>query len=376
MLDQQPGAPSGPLGEERAGMSYADYRAYVSRAVSECLQVLGRVARGDFESYCAFDSEDELGALALGINLVVSELRENAQLKRVVSLEQKLRDKADQLSRTVTSLLAANEELEHYKERIEEQNRTLEQKVRDRTEELVQLNAQLQCSNQELNDFTYVVSHDLKEPLRAIEAFSSFIRQDYAERLDEEGKGYLERIRVNTRRLQEFIEDLLELSRIGRVRNPYETIDLRGIVDKVTEALSLPIAEKQAMVVVKGEWPRAFADRTRVYQVFFNLIDNALKFSADRAPMVEVEYRDAGADHAFRVKDNGIGIEAQYFDRIFLVFQRLHSRDTYAGSGAGLTICKKIVELHGGKIWLESELGAGTTFHFTLPKQPAPSTQA
>jgi light-regulated signal transduction histidine kinase (bacteriophytochrome) len=353
--------------QQQPSMTFPEYRAHVGAVTGELLDVMSRVARGDFSTYCTVTSDDDLGALALGVNLMVSELRENAGLRRVASLEEKLQDKAAALSHMVISLTAANEELKRYRDKVDEYNRTLEERVRVRTDEL-------QRSNQELNDFTYIVSHDLKEPLRAIEAFSRFLADEYGQQLDEKGRNYVQRIRVNTKRLQEFIDDLLELSRIARIRNPYETVDLRLVVEKARDALSYAVAEKGATLACVGSFPRIHCDRTRIYQVFLNLIENALKFSDKPAPAVEVSYEDGGEDHVFRVKDNGIGIEAQYFKQIFQVFERLHPREAYPGSGAGLTISKKIVEQHGGTIWVESRPGEGSTFSFALPKkatQPA-----
>jgi len=339
----------------------------VGQVVGEILDVMGRVARGDFSRYCTHLGEDDLGALALGVNLMVSELHENAQLRRVVSLESKLRDKAEQLSGLVASLTAANAELERAKALIEEQNRTLEEKVRERTAALERQSAVLQRTNQELNDFTYIVSHDLKEPLRAIAAFSRFLVEEYAAQLEATGQGYLDRIRTNVARLQGFIEDLLELSRIGRVAHPHEDVEVRALVEKVCDGLSLAISERGATITLEGDWPRLRCDRTRVYQVFQNLIENALKFSTT-APVITVRASALGDDQVFSVQDSGIGIEPKYFEQIFLVFQRLHSREAYPGSGAGLTICKKIVEQHGGRIWVDSRPGAGSTFSFTLPR--------
>jgi len=345
----------------------AEYRAHVGAAIAELLDVMSCVARGDFSRYSTLVSDDDLGALALGVNLMVSELRENAQLRRVASLEDKLRLKAEQLGRTVAELTATNEELQRYRAKVDEQNRTLEERVRERTAELRELNETLERTNQELNDFTYIVSHDLKEPLRAIEAFSRFLVEEHAAELGDRGQGYVQRIRVNTKRLQEFIDDLLELSRIARISNPYEQVESRSLVEKARDVLSFAIAERGAILTLVEPLPRIRCDRTRIYQVFLNLIENGMKFS-DGPPVVEVGCDDGGGEHVFRVADHGIGIEPQYFEQIFQVFQRLHPREAYPGSGAGLTICRKIIERHGGRIWVESSPGQGSTFRFTLPK--------
>jgi light-regulated signal transduction histidine kinase (bacteriophytochrome) len=226
---------------------------------------------------------------------------------------------------------------------------------------------ELEKSNKELDDFTYIISHDLKEPLRSIDAFSGFVLDDYKDKLDAEGKNYLERIRVNANRMQELIEDLLDISRIERMRNPFEEIETRELVNEVKLRLEYAIKEKNLELIVPDNLPKIFCDRVRLTEVFANLVSNAIKFNDKPKPVIEIGCSEKDGFYEFYVKDNGPGIEEQYFEKIFEIFQRLGHRETAEGTGAGLTIVKKIVQMHKGKVWVESKVGEGTTFYFTIP---------
>jgi PAS domain S-box-containing protein len=250
--------------------------------------------------------------------------------------------------------------------------------LRDKAVELEQANGKLRRINQELEDFTYVVSHDLKEPLRTLEAFSTFLSQDYAPALGDEGREYIDHLIQASRRLGALIDDLLVLSRAGRVIHAPGPFSWDEAVDVVRADLRDLIQRKRAVVRVEGPLPAVVGDRERVMQLLANLFANGLKYNKSETPEVVLGARpeadaqasgDADADFVvFFVRDNGVGIEAQYHDQIFRMFRRLHRRDEIEGTGAGLAICKKIVEAHGGKIWVESEAGCGATFYFSLPR--------
>ncbi|MBN1794276.1 MAG: HAMP domain-containing protein [Candidatus Omnitrophica bacterium] len=244
---------------------------------------------------------------------------------------------------------------------------SLEQKVAERTAELAEANRALERSNKELDDFTYVVSHDLKEPLRGIRAFCGFLLEEYSDKIDEQGRAYLQTIADSGKSMARLIEDLLSLSRVSRRKNPYEATDLNEVLDGVKSTLEFAITEKQVLLTV-GRLPKVVCDRVRIAEVFTNLISNAVKFMDKPSPAVEVGCTDKEGFFEFFVKDNGIGIPEDAKEKVFQIFQRLHGREKYEGTGAGLTIVKKIVESHGGRIWVESRLGEGSVFYFTLPK--------
>jgi PAS domain S-box-containing protein len=220
----------------------------------------------------------------------------------------------------------------------------------------------------ELDAFTHSVSHDLKEPLRAIEAFSQFVLEDCADRLDEQGREYLLKLASAAVRMKKLIEDLLTLSRASRESRRRTQVNVGRLVRDVVERMSSTVEGRGATVEVEDGLPDVLADPPRVEEVFANLLGNALKFNESKRPFVKIGVRATEGDMAtFYVQDNGIGIEPQYHERIFGVFQRLHRREQYEGTGAGLAIVKRVVEIFGGRTWVESELGAGATFLFTLP---------
>ena len=246
--------------------------------------------------------------------------------------------------------------------------------VAGRARELEQANTQLVRTNQELAEFTYVVSHDLKEPLRTLEAFSSFLAADYGPLLADEGREYIAHLTEASRRLGALIDDLLTLSRAGRVINTPRSLDWNIILGTVLADLQLLITRRPGAVVrVEGPLPAARGDPERITQLLANLVSNALKYNESVQPEVVIGALadTGGASATVFVRDNGMGIDQRYHEQIFRIFRRLHAREEYEGTGAGLAICKKIVEAHGGRLWVESAVGRGSTFYFTLPS-PSP----
>jgi light-regulated signal transduction histidine kinase (bacteriophytochrome) len=226
-------------------------------------------------------------------------------------------------------------------------------------------------SNAELEAFTYSVSHDLKEPLRTIEAFSQFLLEDYADVLDEQGKDYLRKLAAGSARMKRLIEDLLALSRIGRRDEGEAAVDVHRVVTDVIEGMRATIDERLAIVSVESDVPLVLGDRTRVEQIFGNLIANGLKFNRSEHPTIDIGVRErTDAGITFYVRDNGIGIDPSYHERVFGIFQRLHRREEFEGTGAGLAIVKRAVEALGGQIWIESDGEAGSAFLFTLRAAP------
>jgi PAS domain S-box-containing protein len=317
--------------------------------------------------------------------------------------------------------------------RRDQELRRLALALRDKAKELEQANHQLRRINRELDNFCYVVSHDLKEPLRTLEAFSNFLAEDYGSQLGPDGQDYIQHLIQASRRLWALIDDLLTLSRAGRIINSAQRFDLNGAIDTVRSDLADLIHRKRATLRIEGPLPAVAGDPQRVIQLLTNLVSNGLKYNQTPQPEVVIGQESGvrsqgsgarsqeseaglltrnglpdgnGISHAVAglgnppdrvtvraavaeevgskersrepgqdmdlvtlyVRDNGIGIDPKYHEQIFGMFRRLHRREDYEGTGAGLAICKRIVEAHGGQIWVESQIGQGATFYFTLPQ--------
>lgn len=228
--------------------------------------------------------------------------------------------------------------------------------------------AALKQSNEDLAQFAYVASHDLQEPLRMVSSYLQLIERRYTDLLDDAGREFIGFAVDGAKRMKNLIRALLEYSRIGTSACEMELVPLADIVKDVQGLLKMAIDDSRAELRI-GELPELRCDRIQLAQLLQNLIGNALKFCRDRTPVIEISARHDDAESAWciSVKDNGIGIEPEFLERVFVIFQRLHSREEYAGTGIGLALCKRIVERHQGKIWAESEPGEGTTFLFSIP---------
>ncbi|MBI4384314.1 MAG: HAMP domain-containing protein [Nitrospinae bacterium] len=261
--------------------------------------------------------------------------------------------------------------------------------------EIRKANEDLARSNKELDDFAYIVSHDLKEPLRGIHNYSIFVKEDYYDKLDDDGKAKLDTLVRLSQRLEDLINDILYYSRVGRSALTLFPADLNQVVEDVLEGLRVMIEENNVEIRVPRPLPTVDCDKTRAIEIFYNLLTNAVKYNDKSCKWVEIGFIDPkekegesprhplqggsgigsrpslGA-HVFYVRDNGIGIPEKHFESIFRIFKRLHGKDKYGGgTGVGLTIVKKLVELHHGGIWVESARGEGTTFYFTLKREEA-----
>jgi light-regulated signal transduction histidine kinase (bacteriophytochrome) len=226
---------------------------------------------------------------------------------------------------------------------------------------------ELERSNQELDDFAYIASHDLKEPLRGIHNYATFLLEDYSDKLGDEGKRYLDSMKQLAQRMEALINTLLRYSRLGRAELDKEPCDMNEAVSDALGSLTTLIQEAHGEVSIVGTLPIIRCDRVLVVEIFYNLVANAMKYNDSEHKTVEIGVTALSGNPVFYVCDNGIGIPEKHFDGIFRIFKRLHGQGKYSeGSGAGLTIVKKIIERHGGKIWLESTPGKGTTFSFTL----------
>jgi PAS domain S-box-containing protein len=260
------------------------------------------------------------------------------------------------------------DELRRAREELSATRDELELRVAERTRELAAANAELERSNRELQDFAYVASHDLQEPLRKIQAFSDLLVSQYGAGLGEEGRDFLARMQKASRRMHVLINDLLAFSRVTTKAQPFVPVDLSEVAREVLEDLEARVRQSGGRVEV-GELPTVEADPLQMRQLLQNLIGNALKFHrAGEPPAVEVRGETSDNNHCrLTVADNGIGFDEKYLDRIFTPFQRLHGRGEYEGTGMGLAVCRKIVERHGGTITARSAPGAGTTFIVELP---------
>jgi light-regulated signal transduction histidine kinase (bacteriophytochrome) len=269
----------------------------------------------------------------------------------------------------------------------------LEIKVAERTEELRGANArlavelderrqaeyrlaryaeELKRSNAELEQFAYVASHDLQEPLRMVASFTQLLAKRYRDKLDQDAEEFIGFAVDGANRMQTLINDLLAFSRVATRGKPFEPTDCTTVLGQALTNLAAAQEESKA-VVTHDPLPTVLADGRQLVQLFQNLVGNAVKFRGPETPRIHISAKKEDSGWIFAVRDNGIGIPKEHQERIFTIFQRLHRRSEYPGTGLGLALCKKIVERHGGHIWVESELGKGSTFYFTIPRGEGPN---
>jgi PAS domain S-box-containing protein len=267
-------------------------------------------------------------------------------------------------------LKLARVQLEKTVEQLQASVKSLHDEValRKQAEEmLAKKNKELEISNTDLEQFAYAASHDLKEPLRMIGSYSNLLIKSYSSE-DPDTSVYAKFIREGVINMQSLINGLLDYSRIGRSDIKFTEVDLNVILNDVKISLAEQISETNTKLTI-DKLPHVLGIHSLLSNLFQNLIANAIKFRKNAVdPVIEINAEDQGDDLLFSVKDNGIGIKKEYQNKIFIIFQRLHTREEYDGTGLGLAMCKKIVEFHGGKIWVESEFKEGSTFYFTLPK--------
>lgn len=244
-----------------------------------------------------------------------------------------------------------------YDIQVRELNRVLRTKVKE-----------LAVSNKELEQFAYVASHDLQEPLRMITSFLTQLQRKYDDKLDAKAHQYIHFAVDGAKRMRQIILDLLDFSRVGRADSEIELVDLNEIINEILILFRKNIEDKKALFVI-SDLPFINAPKASIRQLLQNLVSNALKYQLpETKPLVEIGFTEKPEYWEFWVKDNGIGISPDYFEKIFIIFQRLHTKDQYSGTGMGLAICRKIVENLGGKLWVESEEGRGSIFYFTVSK--------
>jgi signal transduction histidine kinase/type II secretory pathway pseudopilin PulG len=308
----------------------------ITRPLGQLTTAAEKLGAGDLSQRIQVKSGDEIGILGNRFNRMATSLAEKETQLRNYStqLEQKVEERTTELARSLEKLKQKTDDLER--------------------------------SNAELERFAYVASHDLQEPLRMVSSFTQLLERRYKDKLDADAHDFINYAVEGARRMQTLINDLLAYSRVGTRGKPFERTDCQAVVDAAIANLDVAIRENDAKVTC-DPLPIVTADEGQLVQLFQNLIANAVKFHDERIPEVKVSAKLKGDKWEFSVKDNGIGIDPQYFDRVFVIFQRLQGSN-YPGTGVGLSICKKIVERHGGRIRIESQPGKGSTFYFTLPE--------
>jgi light-regulated signal transduction histidine kinase (bacteriophytochrome) len=235
---------------------------------------------------------------------------------------------------------------------------------------LKKVNDDLTRSNAELERFAYVASHDLQEPLRMVTSYLQLLVRRYRDQLDDDAIEFINYAVDGSTRMKTLINDLLAYSRVGTRGKEFQLVDCNEVLNRVLFTLQ-PAAEQANAEITHDSLPAILADEIQIEQLFQNLVGNALKFHGEQAPKIHIGVKKEDENWVFWVHDNGIGVDPQFFDRIFIIFQRLHNREQYQGTGIGLAISKRIVERHGGRIWIESEPGQGATFYFTFPLKGA-----
>lgn len=314
--------------------------------------------------------------VSLVIALLVSNILQHSITHRLLGLVNKTKDIADnndfslrvqahgndEIATLATAYNRMLDQIERMQKALKKANAELEKRVKIRT-------AELEAANQELERFVYVASHDLQEPLRTISNYAGLLQDKYSAGLDATGNKYLGSLMRSAGRMRALINDLLEFSRLGK-NAEIKDVDTSHVLQEVISLLDAVITET-AVTITSTRLPVIKGNEVELKQLFQNLITNAIKFrKPDEAPIISITAEERENEYLFAFKDNGIGIEPEYKERIFIVFQRLHAKHEYPGTGIGLATCQKIVTLHKGKIWVDSQLGTGSTFYFTLSKNP------
>ena len=332
---------------------------------------------------------DKVNAFAVGgVDYISKPFQFEEVLARIEShlslrnLQKQLKEQNVLLQEEITSRLAVEKTLQKknlilqqeistrraVEKALQEQNLVLQQEIsnRQRAESaLLKSNQELARSNAELEQFAYVASHDLQAPLATIASYAQLLEKRYKDQLDSKASKFIGNIVQGCTRMQTLIDDLLEYSRVGRSRKPFQLTDCNHAVEQALANLQGAIRQTQA-VVTYSELPAIMGDISQLVQLFQNLVGNSIKYRHDAPPVVHITACKQEKDWLFSVSDNGIGIATQHQARIFQIFQRLHTQKEYSGTGIGLAICQKIVERHGGYIWVESQPGQGSNFYFTL----------
>jgi hypothetical protein len=304
------------------------------------------------------------------VSVLIDIYRKNAE---VIRLNEKLSNRAGELEALSRNLKEENEkrrqsetELHQSQEVLKNLNTNLEARIVDRTAVIEERSLQLTRTNAELEQFVYSASHDLQEPLRTMTSFLQLLERRNPDKLDAESKQFIQFAVNCSENMRNLINGLLEYSQVTLKEKTFKNVDCNLVVSRILDQLNASITQSGAQMEILP-LPVVYGEGVLLGQLFQNLIGNALKFSKDRPPVIQVGAGKREGEWLFWVQDNGIGIEPRFFQQIFRLFQRIHGREEYQGAGLGLAVCHKTVELHGGKIWCESELGKGSRFCFTVP---------
>lgn len=344
---------------------------------SEAYAPIGQLANGLVVAGLVLLSIASLASVLLArmitrpIRLIEAGVGRVAQGERNLVLPEFTSDELGRLAGAFNRMTAA---LASHETQLRRHAAELERRVAEKTRELDRRADALARSNIELERFAYVASHDLQEPLRMVASYTQLLAKRYKGRLDTDADEFIEFAVDGATRMQTLINDLLTYSRVSSQGRGFETVDCEALLDRVLKNLQGAQIETQA-IIRRTQLPQVVADGFQLAQLFQNLIGNAIKFCHGRTPEIDIAAKRMGAHWLFSVADNGIGIEAKYFNQLFAVFKRLHTRAEYPGTGIGLAICKKVIERHGGHIWVESRPGEGSTFFFTIPAPPAPDNE-
>lgn len=299
---------------------------------------------------------ERIGAIGVHRDITDSKRVENELLAYQTHLEALIEERTTALNNQVDESAYLNHALTNLLEDFQSINVTLET-----------TSMRLREANQELEAFTYSVSHDLRAPLRAVDVFSQILLDDFGAELSEDAAGYLQKVSDSAQKMGKLIQDLLDLSRLGRKRLHKTNIDIPELVSEVVQDMALE-EDVRNVDINTQKMPNCFGDSTLLKQVFFNLISNAIKFSRHNAnARIDVGWQEIEGEGAYFVKDNGVGFDMDYVENLFGVFQRLHSEDQFEGTGVGLAIVKRIVSRHGGRIWAKGNIDQGAVFYFTIP---------
>ncbi len=325
-------------------------RVKVIRPIIKLESGAQEISGGNLNQYIETKGEDEIAQLGQAFNIMTNNLK-----KSQMEIQNYSKNLEKQVSVRTRELMNSNKELGR---EITERKCT-EVKLNETLKEL-------ERSNNELEHFAYVASHDLQEPLRMVSSYVKLLQKRYKGNLDSDADEFIHFAVDGANRMQGLINGLLSYSRVGTKGKPFEPIESEKVFKNATDNLKVSIEESGA-IITHDPLPTVIADASQMIQLMQNLIGNGIKFKSDGIPQINISAAKMGNEWQFSVSDNGIGINPKDQERVFQIFQRLHSRDEYLGTGIGLAVCKKIVERHGGRIWVESEPGQGSTFYFTIP---------